>query len=257
MLIDWFTVGAQIVNFLVLVWLLKRFAYGRILRAIDAREKRIATQVAEAAAREAEAHAHLAACDAKLADFEQQREALVQQARTDAEQQHAAMLADARERVRILEAKWRDDLERDRQTFIDGLRRRVAAETLDIARRVIADLTGNELEHCAVRVFLGKIRALDRAEWVRFGEGALCVRSRLEIAPAQREELRQTIEAQIGRPVELRFERSPAPGLGLELRGNGWRIDWNSESYLQRLEEDLNETFNERSGTGAAAQTAG
>ena len=42
MLIDWFTVGAQVLNFLILVWLLKRFLYRPILHAIDAREQRIA-----------------------------------------------------------------------------------------------------------------------------------------------------------------------------------------------------------------------
>ena len=34
MLIDWFTVAAQVVNFLILVWLLKRFLYQPILNAI-------------------------------------------------------------------------------------------------------------------------------------------------------------------------------------------------------------------------------
>ena len=47
MLIDWFTVGAQALNFLVLVWLLKRFLYQPILDAIDAREKRIAKELAD------------------------------------------------------------------------------------------------------------------------------------------------------------------------------------------------------------------
>jgi len=51
MLIDWFTVVAQVVNFLILVWLLKRFLYRPILNAIDAREKRIATKLADAAAK--------------------------------------------------------------------------------------------------------------------------------------------------------------------------------------------------------------
>ena len=45
MLIDWFTVSAQVVNFLILVWLLKRFLYRPILNAIDAREKRIAKEL--------------------------------------------------------------------------------------------------------------------------------------------------------------------------------------------------------------------
>ena len=55
MLIDLFTVGAQALNFLVLVWLLKRFLYKPILNALDAREKRIARELADADAKTAEA----------------------------------------------------------------------------------------------------------------------------------------------------------------------------------------------------------
>ena len=55
MLIDWFTVGAQTLNFLILVWLLKRFLYKPILNAIDAREKRIAAELADADVKKAEA----------------------------------------------------------------------------------------------------------------------------------------------------------------------------------------------------------
>ena len=55
MLVDWFTVAAQVVNFVILVWLLKRFLYQPILHAIDAREQRIALSLADAAAKEAEA----------------------------------------------------------------------------------------------------------------------------------------------------------------------------------------------------------
>ena len=56
MLIDWFTVGAQALNFAILVWLMKRFLYKPILDAIDSREKRIAAALADADAKKAEAH---------------------------------------------------------------------------------------------------------------------------------------------------------------------------------------------------------
>ena len=55
MLIDWFTVGAQALNFIILVWLLKRFLYKPILNAIDAREKRIAGALADANQKKVEA----------------------------------------------------------------------------------------------------------------------------------------------------------------------------------------------------------
>ena len=53
MQISWFTIIAQIVNFIVLVWLLKRFLYKPILKAIDEREKKIATQIKDAEAKDA------------------------------------------------------------------------------------------------------------------------------------------------------------------------------------------------------------
>lgn len=55
MLIDWFTVGAQVFNFLVLVWLMKRYLYQPILHAIDTREARIAAELSDADAKKADA----------------------------------------------------------------------------------------------------------------------------------------------------------------------------------------------------------
>ena len=51
MLIDWFTVGAQALNFLILILLMKRFLYKPILNAIDGREKRIAKELKDADAK--------------------------------------------------------------------------------------------------------------------------------------------------------------------------------------------------------------
>ena len=48
MLLDWFTVAAQIANFAILVWLLKRFLYRPVLDAMAAREKRVRETVAAA-----------------------------------------------------------------------------------------------------------------------------------------------------------------------------------------------------------------
>ena len=55
MVIDWFTVGAQLLNFLVLVWLLMRYLYKPVLDAIDAREQRIAAELATAQKLQAQA----------------------------------------------------------------------------------------------------------------------------------------------------------------------------------------------------------
>jgi len=243
MLIDWFTVCAQIVNFLVLVWILKKFLYARILRAIDERENRIATQLAEAETREKHAGEQLALYQAKLQDFEQTHESMLAQAKLEADKLHTELLDKAREEVHALENKWQADVDRERQAFLLDLRRRAAMEILTIARRTVAGLSGMDVQQCAIRVFLEKFRSLDSDARKRFAEGDLSLRSPFELSDATRAEIQQTIEQELEKPVSLRFEHVPEMGLGLELRGNGWRVGWNSESYLEALEEDLKEAF--------------
>ena len=48
MLIDWFTVIAQIINFIVLVWLLKRFLFKPVLKAVEERQTKVSQQISEA-----------------------------------------------------------------------------------------------------------------------------------------------------------------------------------------------------------------
>ena len=80
MLIDWFTVGAQALNFLILVWLMKRYLYKPIRHAIDEREKRIAAELANADAKKAEAQKEHDEFQHKNAEFDQQRAALLSKA---------------------------------------------------------------------------------------------------------------------------------------------------------------------------------
>lgn len=253
MLIDWFTVAAQVVNFLILVWLLKRFLYGRILRAIEAREHGIAERLAAADAKDKAAAEQLALYQAKLQEFEDRHQELLAQAKREAEQQQAQMMAEARERVHALEADWQADLDRERNTFLADLRRKAAAEILALARQTVADLACVDIQRCAIEVFLEKIRELDAGTCQSLARGALTVRTAFDLPEALRAEVEQAVRDRVGQPAAIVFERAAGVGLGIELRGNGWRIGWNSESYLETLEEDLRETLEQRDAAAAGA----
>ena len=84
MRIDWFTGSAQAINFLILVWLMKRFLYKPILDAVDAREKRVATELADAAAKKAEAKMERDDLQHKHDAFDPQRAAVLSKAPEEA-----------------------------------------------------------------------------------------------------------------------------------------------------------------------------
>jgi F-type H+-transporting ATPase subunit b len=243
MLIDWFTVAAQIVNFLILVWLLKRFLYGRIIRAVEARERRIAENLTQAEAKETAAAEQLAQYEVKYREFEQTRDDLLAQARLEAEKQQGEMIEKAREHVHSLETGWQEDLDCERNAFLADLRRRAASEILALAGKTVADLACVDIQRCAVQVFLEKLQALDRDACQNLRASELSVRTPFDLSDNTRAEIERTLQNRLGGPVRLRFERVPEIGLGLELRGNGWRFGWNSEAYLESLEDDLREAL--------------
>src|SRR5450432_2061894 len=96
MLIDWFTVAAQAINFLILVWLLKRFLYKPILDAIDEREKGIAAQLAQAEAKKAEAQKEQGDFQDKNEAFDQERASLLKHATDEAKAERQRLLDEAR-----------------------------------------------------------------------------------------------------------------------------------------------------------------
>jgi F-type H+-transporting ATPase subunit b len=253
MLINWFTVVAQIVNFLILVWLLKRFLYGRILSAIRERENKIAGRLAEAETTQKAAADQLACYQAKLNEFEQHHESMLAEATQSADKQRTEMIEKAREHVQSLETKWREDLEREQNTFLADLRHRAAEEVLTVVRRAVADLACMDVEQCTVKVFLEKIRALDGGIWKSLGTGNLSVRTAVDLPADTRTEIQQVLEERLQAPVRLQFEQAPALGLGVELRANGRRIGWNFENYLEGMEEDLRKAL-EQTSPGVASR---
>src|SRR5580700_5323703 len=117
MLIDWFTVGAQALNFIILVWLLKRFLYKPILNAIDAREKRIATELADADAKKAEAQKERDEFQHKNQEFDQQRAALLKKATDEANAERQRLLDEARKDTDTLRAKRQEALRNEQRNL--------------------------------------------------------------------------------------------------------------------------------------------
>jgi len=235
MLIDWFTVVAQIVNFLVLVGLMKHFLYERLLHAIDAREKRIADRLADADQKNRDAEQCVAAARAEAEQVQRQREQMIAEARQDAERERKEMVQKARDSVRGLEAKWHEDLDREKTAFLEEIRSRATSEVLAIARRALSDLACADLQQCAIDSFLAKLASMDTSG---FGND-LVVRTGTELGEATRHRIEETIHQRFGADARLKFERTPHMTWGVELRTNGRRIGWNPESYIGSLEENL------------------
>ena len=245
MLIDWFTVIAQIFNFLVLVYLLKRFLYKPIIKAMDGREQRIAGRLEEADKREEEARQELEQYEQRNRELHSQREALVSQMKEDVESQRKELVSKARYQVDAIRTNWYDAVEREKESFFQDLRERTGKHTYAVARRALKDLANVELEQHIVRVFIERLRNLDEEERralkesVQKSKQEVTVISAFEILQEASQDIERVLREYLSDPVDLRFETSPDVVCGIELRVQGRKIAWSVPDYLDGLETML------------------
>lgn len=238
MLIDWFTVAAQAVNFLILVWLLKRFLYRPVLEAVAAREQRIADEKAATDADKRDALQLRDQLAREQAQFEAQRGQLLDQATAAAVAERNRLLDAARIDSDAMRKKRQEALELEYRNLSDEISRRIRNQAYSIARRTLADLADADLDERIARVFIEKLKTLAPAE---FAGTEVAVRSASELTENMRTALTEAIQGAAGRDIGVRFEPAPDLVAGLELIMPGRKIAWSASDYLGSLEKDVNE----------------
>ena len=247
MLIDGFTVGAQVLNFLILVWLLKRFLYKPILNAIDAREKRIAAELTDADAKKTVATQECDKFEKKNLDFDQQRITLLNQATEEANAERKRLLDEARKDADSLRAKRQDALQREAKDLSAEIMRRTQVEVFAIARCTLGDLAGASLEERMCDVFIDHLSELDQDVRKKLfnpisssGKPAF-IRSRFELPLAQREKIQRSLNETFSANVHVQFETAVDVICGIELTLNGRKIAWSIRDYLASMESCVSE----------------
>jgi F-type H+-transporting ATPase subunit b len=253
MQVDWFTVVAQIVNFLVLVGLLHRFLYKPIIRAMDAREERIAERLREAEEREQEADQEARAHREKREELERQRDDVLAQAKDQAAKERREMIEDARREVDELQSRWRASLRDQRQSFLSNTRQQAGEQICAVARRVLRDLASERLEAHIVQVFLDRIREMDdqargeMAEAIQDSEESFTVVTSFDLPDDVRRKVEGTLGDLLADASAVDYARSSDLVCGIELRTGGRKIAWSVDEYLDALSDSLAEALDEES----------
>jgi F-type H+-transporting ATPase subunit b len=251
MLIDWFTVIAQIVNFLVLVFLLKHFLYGRIINAMNQREENIASRLEEAEKRKKEAEQEAEIYRKKNQEWDEKREEMLSRAEEEAGARRKGLIEKAREEVDQMKARWHEAIQREKNSFLQDLRQRAGRQIYAIARRALKDLANADLEERIIDVFIDRIRDLDEnsrkgiVRSIKKADKNVIINSAFELPQSIQQRITEAIRAPLGDGIEVKFQTSPDMILGLELKAHGYKIAWSLDNYFESLESEIREALEE------------
>lgn len=236
MSIDWITVAAQIANFLVLVWLLKRFLYRPILNGIDAREAEIAKRMSEAGEAQNVAAAAEQEYRAQKEQLLEDKRSMLEQALMSTEKQRKELLEEGRQKLSEEQQVWRNYMEQERHRFT-GLLQRAGEETLlELCRKALHELADDTLEQAIVRKISAELKTISRGLIEAASDHQEAVATTRDTLPGPaREYLKNELKKTLPNTA-LRFSIDPQQAPGLTLRIGGAQLAWTIDSYTEEID---------------------
>lgn len=241
--IDWFTFIAQVLNFVVLVYLLNYFLYGPITNAMKTREQSIADRLTDADRRETEAAALLKEYQKLTREIEERRTSMLEETRLDAEQVRKKLLMDARAEIELLRKEWVESLTNEKASLIRLFQQRSGQQIVEISRNALSQLADIEIEKRSLELFVSKLKDLSSNDIENLkrefeSTGRSDIHTAFPISKDWQTRIEKALAEVFGLHTVL-FVTTPEIVCGVELRIGGIKIGWSIQEYLESLTDEL------------------
>ncbi|MEO6685109.1 MAG: F0F1 ATP synthase subunit delta [Dyadobacter sp.] len=243
--INWFTVIAQIINFLVLVWLMKKYLYKPVLDAVGGREKKIAAELAEARSNMVEAKKKQDEFQQKNEEFDKQKQQLMAQASSEAGVEKQKMLDSAKVEAEVVKQKLEDASKQQQADLNDQILQKTQQQVFSITRKALAELASANLEEQSVQVFIGKIKAINENDKKQFiaafhsDVNPVSVKSAFDLSEKEQKSITKAIADILGEDGKYEFKTDPKIIGGVELSTKGYKLAWSFSAYINSLEQSI------------------
>lgn len=246
MQIDWLTVGAQWINFLILMWLLQRFLYKPIVRAMDKRQQAIAANMAEAAEKAQAAEQLADNYRNKLSELEAHRSVLLAAAREAADLERDKLITQARDEIETLSRQWRQAMEREQSEAMQQTKLVLGKLATEVAQRALHDLCSMDLQQALLSHFLQRLQNLSAENLQRLSESSasgIIVSSSFQLDAEQRKRIQNALRTLLNRECNLTFQPLTNSCCGLMVMTSAYTLEWRMEQYFTNLDADLSARF--------------
>lgn len=250
-MIDWFTVGAQVVNFLILIAILRYFLYGRILKAIDDRRRSIEQQQTEAQRLREELQQQLDQARRANEELDRKRDEMLQAIKAELAEFRKQQEDAARRDTELLRDRWLENLRHQRDSFLRSIRVRVVEATTQISRMALQDLADVSLESRMVERLIRELENLDASARAQLksrrpgSDAPVIVESTFELDERLRELLQAKLHELFGQLGPIRFDVSEDLDCGIAVQVDSHTLSWNLRDYLDEMDEEMRRVVDE------------
>lgn len=156
-LIDIKLVLTQILGFVILVWILGRFAWGPIVAGLEARRQKIAGEFADAERRKHEADQLKAKYDAELRGIEGLRRQGIQEGIAEGQRVAAEIKAHANDEAQARLHRAEDEMAREREKAKELLKEQVVSLSIRTAEKILQSKLDDPAQRKLAAAFIDEV----------------------------------------------------------------------------------------------------
>ncbi len=246
MQINWFEIVAQIINFFILLFILQKLLYKPVINVMEERQKRIQKSQIEADEKMGKAEGLIDEYEEKIADIEQEKREILDDARKAAQAKKQSLLKDYREEAENKRRAYLKEIEDEKESFIKSLRKNLGESSVKIASRILDTISSRELEDEVFITFVENLKSLKENipdASVLKDEKHLNLYSSKELSKEKKQIIENTLKSQLGNLKEINYELDDELILGYELSLETYTIHTNIKNYLEIIEKDIIENL--------------
>lgn len=252
MQIDIFTLLAEIVNFLILIWLLQRFLYKPVVNIMREREEKITHRLQEAERKRQEAQDEAQKYRQLQEELDSQRDERLREAREEANTRRESLIKQAREEVDEMRHSWQLAVQQEKDSFLHDFEARIGQSAVEVARRALDEMADARLESQVVGVFARRLRNAAEEDRERLANAlrdkSVQVESAFELSSTDRDAIEQALRSLHDDDLTPDYRVRPEMLCGIRLTTGEYRVSWSFEDYTASLRREFAEVIDEATG---------
>ncbi len=245
--IDLFTLIAQIINLLILLFLLRKFLYIPVLKAVNERQREITDKLQAAEEARQTAIRSMQKSEKQMQKLEAQKQEILQQAHDEADNLAADLAVKARAEYLKMQEQWKQQLQAEQKNFEHAMQKAVAVQFNRFTQKALRQIADADINDLAVAALLHKVEKLPEAEREEYA-AAFADKTEIEIQSAHplnaklqsklEDNLRKIFHLAAG--TKFKFTHNAELIGGLCLLAGEQLVSWNLQEYTQEFDRNLN-----------------
>lgn len=240
--IDWWTFAAQIINLIILLFLLRKFLYIPVLKAVETRQKMIADALQKADDARQKAQKITAECEQRLAQIEVQKQQILVEANAKAEDFAQKLMQEAKEQYQAAVAGWQNKVLGEQKAFEVAMQNLIAEYFAKFADSALTQMADVHLNDLVFAKFMEKLQAEKEHLSVIFGgQEKFIIHTAQPLSDENLHIIKHFLQENAGISSVAEFTIDLNSGLicGVAVEAGGQQISWHLADYMQQFQQQL------------------